>query len=453
MHAFCGIEFDVSKDLNKINLFCVKILSFLLQKLLYLTGRVTSKARLLQGRPVLEDDRKLCEYSLPEGATISALFKPDVDVEIKIKVGPKVWRIKVCNATSIMAVKFRICSGIKCGIPPERLEVRLGDTILEDALPLHFYSITEGSVLMLLKPYVGVRIENNHGTVVYWRINRKETIREVKAKLVTIKSSDASSKRVFSFSQQGTKFNGQVAGGHPDVDGMDVDGMRFYLVVDGKFDELDDSETVQNCKMKDDDRLYWLIYRWTEECKVEVLKTGRRLCGVEETDTCLGIKVKLQDQLGIPVHTLKLFQRERVRGSWFGETIKATVKDYYPKNEIADDEKPANKTGTLIVITQEELKAEGARRQEEERKSQLEKQHQKRSSRAERSKKTKPVLQGNRGQRYTCSVYDSHHKKEILRMIHINHSKRGNERKTRRAVNVFNIDSPISIFVLSMFPF
>ena len=234
----------------------------MLQKLLYLTGRATSQVRLLHGQIVLEDDRKLCEYSLLEGATISALFEPDVDVEIKINMGPKVWRIKVSNATSIMALKVRICSGIKCGIPPERLEVRLGDTILEDAMPLHFYSITEGSLLMLLKSYVGVRIENNHGTVVYWRINRKETIKEVKAKLATIKSSDASSERKFSFSQQGTQFNGQVSGGHPNDDGMDVDGMRLYLVVDGKFEELDDSETVEDYKIKDDDSLYLLIYRW-----------------------------------------------------------------------------------------------------------------------------------------------------------------------------------------------
>ena len=153
---------------------------------------------------------------------------------------------------------------------------------------------------------------------------------------------------------------------------MDIGGMRLYLVVDKRLNELDDDETVENCKVKDDDILYLLIYRWTEECKVELLKTGRKLCGVEENGTSLGIKVKIQDQLGIPAHTLKLFQREqvRVRGSWFGETVCATVKEYYPKKEIDEDEKPANTTITLVAITQEELKAEGARRQEGERKSQ-----------------------------------------------------------------------------------
>ena len=124
----------------------------MLQKLLYVSGRVTSQTRLLQGQTILEDDRKLCEYSLQEGATISSLFEPDVVVEIKINTGPNVWRMKVSNATSIMALKVWICSGIKCGIAPERLEVRLGDIILEEAMPLHFYGITEGPLLMFLKP-------------------------------------------------------------------------------------------------------------------------------------------------------------------------------------------------------------------------------------------------------------------------------------------------------------
>ena len=35
----------------------------------------------------MEDDRKLSEYSLTEGATISALFEPDVDINIEVSNG------------------------------------------------------------------------------------------------------------------------------------------------------------------------------------------------------------------------------------------------------------------------------------------------------------------------------------------------------------------------------
>ena len=365
----------------------------MLQRLLYISGRVTSQVRLLQGQTVFEDDRKLCDYSLPEGATISALFEPDVDIEIRINIGAEVWRLKVPNSTSIMALKVKVCDAIDCGTAPEKLEVRLEDVILEDAMPLHFYHIVEGSLLMFLKPYIGVRIENNHGTVVFWRIHRKDTIREAKTKLTTVKSSDASLERTFSFSQNGTKFSGHISGVHPDDDGMSIDGMRLYLVAGGKFRELDDGETVQNCKIKDNDKLYLLIYRWTEECSVEVMKTGSKLCGVEETDTCLGIKVKFQDQLGIPVGTLKLFyERQQSFGTLF-KLLGGNKKIYYcTEQQIDDEKKPASKTRKLVGITQEELQAEEARRQEEERQAQLETQH-RRSAHSRRPKQNKTCAQ------------------------------------------------------------
>ena len=69
---------------------------------------MSSKVRLLQGQTVLEDDRKLCEYSLPEGATISALFEPDVNISIDVSIGLEVqclmshlsWRSRFTSVTS-----------------------------------------------------------------------------------------------------------------------------------------------------------------------------------------------------------------------------------------------------------------------------------------------------------------------------------------------------------------
>ena len=394
----CHFYFQELFEQNK-SLLWVIIYLLCLQRSLYISGRMTSQVRLLQGQTILEDDRKLCEYSLPEGAIISALFEPDVDIDIRISMGEEVWHLKVSNATSIMALKVQVCGAINCGTAPEKLEARLEDVILEDAMPLHFYNIVEGSLLMFLKPYVGVRIENNHGTVVFWRINRKDTIKKIKAKLATVKSSDASAEKKFSFSQNGTQFNGYVSGGHQVDDGMSIDGMRLYLVAGGKFRELDDDDTIQDCKIKDNGKLYLLIYRWTKECSVEALKTGRKLWGVEEADTCLGIKVKFQDQLGIPVATLKLFyEQEQSFGPWF-VSRRGKKKDYHTEQQIDDEKKPASHTRKIVGITKEELQAEEARRQEEERQAQLERRH-KRSAQSRRPNQNKTCTQS------TYSVYD-----------------------------------------------
>ena len=134
---------------------------------------MTSQVRLLQGQTVLEDDRKLCEYSLPEGVTISALFEPDVDINIEVSIGLEIHNLALSNSTSIMALKVQICDLMIFAVAPERLEVRLGNVKLEDEMPLHFYEIKNGSTLNILKPYVSVTIENNQGATLFWRLYRK----------------------------------------------------------------------------------------------------------------------------------------------------------------------------------------------------------------------------------------------------------------------------------------
>ena len=67
------------------------------QRLLYQCGSMRSKVGLLQGQTVLEDDQKLSEYSLPEGATISALFEPDADINVEVTMGQEMQNIMCVN--------------------------------------------------------------------------------------------------------------------------------------------------------------------------------------------------------------------------------------------------------------------------------------------------------------------------------------------------------------------
>ena len=125
----------------------------------------------------------MSEYSPPEGVTISALFEPDVDINIDVSTDSLTKKLIVSNATPVMALKVQICGVMKCGVVPEKLELRLGDITMEDAMPLHFYGIKDGSLLNVLRPYVSATIENNHGKNLFCRLNRKVTIGEVKVKL------------------------------------------------------------------------------------------------------------------------------------------------------------------------------------------------------------------------------------------------------------------------------
>ena len=291
----------------------------------------------------MEDDRKLCEYSLPEGATISALFEPDVDINIEISTGHQSQKLTVSNTTSVMALKVQLCGVMKCGLAPERLEIRLGDITVEDPMPLHFYGVEVGSILDVIKPYIRVRVENNKGDFICWLLDRKDTIKEVKAELAT------------------------------SLGNVSIKQMHLYLVSEGQnFDELDDDdETVERCKIRDGDRLYLLTYRWVRnEYDVTVKKTGRKIQDVEPEDTCLGVKVKAQDQTGTPVSTIKLArfpENERTINCVERGWRTTRVQKYKQLIEISNEKKPVTKKEPLHVVTEEELKADVARVEQEKK--------------------------------------------------------------------------------------
>ena len=297
----------------------------------------------------MEDDRKLCEYSLPEASTISALFEPDVDINIEVSTHHQTQKLTVSNATSVMALKVQIYDIMRCGMAPEKLEIRLGDVTLEDPMPLHFYRVKDGSRLDVVKPYVGIRVKNNKENTIYWRLNRKDTIGEVKVRLAT--------------SSKGTCRN-------PDSDdSVKVEQLRLYLLSeDGQgFDELDENdETLDSYKIKDDDKLYLLSYMWTWHFIVTVKKTGRQLWGLEKDDTCLSVKVKTQDQTGMPVSTIKLVRL--VEGEW-RECPRELLyyRRYKQLTEISDNEFLFNYKEPLCVVTEEEIKEDAARLEAEEK--------------------------------------------------------------------------------------
>ena len=147
---------------------------------------------------------------------------------------------------------------------------------------------------------------------------------------------------------------------------INAEGRRIYLVTNGSnFNELDDDGTVEDCKLKDGDKLYLLSYRWlSNQGVVTVRKTGMNLHGVEAGDTCLAIKLRVQDQMGLQVSTLSVFRMIDQR---------CEAEDYFDEDEptFSDDKKPFSTysgnyyNDQLVVFTHAELHAQYRRREEQ----------------------------------------------------------------------------------------
>ena len=243
-----------------------------------------------------------------------------------------------------------------------RLDVRLGEVTLEDWMPLHFSGITDGSTIQVLKPYVGVTILKNHGTEIFWRLERKDSIKEVKAKLTTAQSSAPMTFYLcYGITEKENKIDEIRRFQHG---GLSAEGMRLYLTAEGRYyNELDDDETVEHYKIKDGDNLYLLSYRWTYKCNAWVTKVDAPLPGVEQED----IKVKVQDQLGIPANLLMMF---RVENNSYKVGIYFSTK---VRESMHNSNKPFNENRTpLVVFTKEEWQTEGRKREELKKKQDAE---------------------------------------------------------------------------------
>ena len=72
-----------------------------------------------------------------------------------------------------------------------KLEIRLGRHVTLAGCECRCISTESlnGSKIDVLKPYLNVTIVNNKGTEIFWRLKRKDTISEVKAKLATVQPS------------------------------------------------------------------------------------------------------------------------------------------------------------------------------------------------------------------------------------------------------------------------
>ena len=137
--------------------------------------------------------------------------------------------------------------------------------------------------------YVGVSVKNNFGISIWRRLDKNDTIKDAKIKL-------ASSLRLQSEVQPAEEIRAIQDGGQIDAGNMRLYRFKKWRLLGQFLEELDENKTVEGCNIQDNDQLFLVIYRWGYECDVR-FNGKQKLRGIDKEDTCLGIKVKAQDQL------------------------------------------------------------------------------------------------------------------------------------------------------------
>ena len=101
---------------------------------------------------------------------------------------------------------------------------------------------------------------------------------------------------------------------------------------------------------------------------------------MESEDTCLGIKLRAQDQLGVPVTNIKLFRLSydsKLVGNYIhGKGLPDEIKPFLTKVYVSHD---TMGIAPLIAITDEEFQSERTRMEEERKEQQKKYEEQRRA--------------------------------------------------------------------------
>ena len=104
----------------------------------------------------------------------------------------------------------------------------------------------------------------------------------------------------------------------------------------------------------------------TKQTEGDSEEDRKRTVCLEEDDTCFVIKVTAQDQTAAPVSTVKLARLAEYEWKEVCVFYRYVYK-YKQLTEISDNDLPFNYKEPLSIVTEEELQADGARVEAEEK--------------------------------------------------------------------------------------
>ena len=172
-----------------------KNIQFEFQKSIYLSGKSAGIVRILKGQDVLQDDNTLVHYDIRDGDIVSVLMQPDQYIKLEVKCGPKAYKHGLSHSKTVQELKKMLIESKQVSFLPSEFDlvkyeiiddVKQEKILDDEALPLHYYGVENGSSLHALKPHMMIQVVDPKGSTTYEKFHTASTVMQVKKRIMPV---------------------------------------------------------------------------------------------------------------------------------------------------------------------------------------------------------------------------------------------------------------------------
>ena len=261
--------------------------------------------RILKGQEILPDDSTLVQHNISDDDIVNVLIEPEKDIEIELQCGPKTYKHIVSHTTTVKGLKTLLIERKETAFFYAHFNLVMQktnndikqDEVLDDSLPLHYYTSNLSVKLQALSRIVQLKSQNPFGQAGYHKITYKTTVNDLKKLIMKTRCSH------------------------------DVTDISMF-VSDGNdgYTRLDESDTVPAHKLLPENKtVYFIVEKqlfsrcWS--MYYEEKEIGHIYCANDENfsryETILAVKLRIQEGMGIPASCVYVYSVRRNQGHRF----------------------------------------------------------------------------------------------------------------------------------------
>ena len=292
--------------------------------------------RILKGQEILPDDSTLVQQNISDDDTVSVLIEPDRNIEVEVQCGPKVYKHNISYCMTVKKLKMLLIKSNQVAFLFRDLVLIMTNKDVtqeldDDSMPMHYFTPETCIKLKAVSSTLHVTSENSFGETVHHNISRKGTVFDL---IQVIKKTVRPPPKYFYPHTQITSSNlGElvdalstiVLSGNPDkmIDlslfvASGNSGYKRLDEADGTFvrDLLSEGDMVYYIEDKPSSNVFncdWPVYHQNNNVGIvrgNTVEDFERPIPTSKYETVRTIKLRIQDDMGIPSYCITVYSRK-----------------------------------------------------------------------------------------------------------------------------------------------